>query len=622
MRYPTAVMVALGLSWWAADARAQSTDAAPVYQSTVHARPRRDDGSPALVITARELTQRGAQNLAEALDLIPEVQVRQGGMGTRLDLRGAKQFSILLLIDGVPITEPYFGIFDVSAIPITDIVEIRVQLAPASPLEGPGGDGGIVEVTTLRAIGGRQIAGRVQGGSMPEGEAALTGRTPLSRTVGLRVSAGARFADPGYQVPASDQHETTFFDRQSQAYAAVRVEHETARGRMTADAWYGHRSFFIPPSDTVGTSLQHITDEHAARAVLGGELALGAWRLALGGYGEVLQRATDFYADYTLATQQSHQDLLSARAGAAAHLDRAFSLRGLVGTFSARLSADGEGAHIQQTLVTGAYGSSVYGELAVGVKLRWRWFTVEAAVGALVPFDHAAGTWPEAKVVLGVQPVGALSLLLIGARKGRLPTIRELYDPSQGTRTLNPEQAWHGELQVRARPHPLVSARASVYLRRVDGAIRLDPTVPVLKNPHNVNLDTIDVRGLEAGLDVARERIIGGGLTYIFEDASSATLGQEPIPNLPRHRFDAYLSSSWRRRVGGLVRFRWVSERWVQQTQLPRYQIVEVSAWAKLTEALRTSVRVDNLLDSSYQLLPGLRALPTTVSGTIEGVWR
>ena len=36
-----------------------------------------------------------------ALDLIPEVQVRQGGMGTRFDIRGAKQRSILLMIDGV-----------------------------------------------------------------------------------------------------------------------------------------------------------------------------------------------------------------------------------------------------------------------------------------------------------------------------------------------------------------------------------------------------------------------------------------------------------------------------------------------------------------------------------------
>src|SRR5207245_3416240 len=132
----------------------------------------------------------------------PELSVRHGGMGVRLDLRGAKQRSILLLIDGIPIDEPYFGAFDLSAIPVTDIVEIRIQLAPASPLEGPGGDGGVVEVLTLRAVGNRRLQARVEGGSAPEVEGALTGRMPLNgdQTTGLRLSAGARYADPDYPV--------------------------------------------------------------------------------------------------------------------------------------------------------------------------------------------------------------------------------------------------------------------------------------------------------------------------------------------------------------------------------------------------------------------------------------
>src|SRR4051812_50191085 len=112
-------------------------------------------------------------------------------MGIRLDLRGAKQRSILLLIDGIPVDEPYFGAFDVSAIPITDIVEIRVQLSPASPLEGPGGDGGIVEVSTLRATGGGGAYGRVSGGPTPPGGGAGARRPPPRARAGRRAAAGA-----------------------------------------------------------------------------------------------------------------------------------------------------------------------------------------------------------------------------------------------------------------------------------------------------------------------------------------------------------------------------------------------------------------------------------------------
>ena len=431
----------------------------------------------------------------------------------------------------------------------------------------------------------------------------------------------ARYADPGYPVLAPDKSNTTFFDRQSQEYASLRFERGTPGGRFTADAWYGHRSFFIPPTDFDGASIQAVTGEDAARAVLGGEILRGPLRIALGAYGELLARTTDFYSDYTLQTKTSHQDLLTGRVGGAAHLDRTFSHRELTGTVSARLSVDGEGATVTQTMTKGAWGFSTYLEAAAGVRLRWRWLRLEAAGGALLPLDHIAGTWPEAKVAVGFQPNQWVMLQLIGARKGRLPSLRELYDPIQGNALLNPELTWHGELQLTIKPHPLVATRLSGYLRRIDGAIRLDPFGGTSTDRRNVNLDTIEVRGLETGFDVARERIIGGGFTYIFEDANSPTLGFTAIPNFPRHRVDAYLASSWKRKLGGLVRFRWVSENFVQGTLLPRYQTLDASFWAQLSKNLRGTLRVDNLTNEQHEQLPGLRTLGTTATASIEGVW-
>lgn len=623
---PLVVLVA------ATAARAQTpetTGAAPppAYSSTVHARPKRDDGTPTIVMTARELKERGAQSLADALDLIPELQVRQGGNGMRLDLRGAKQFSVLLLIDGVPVTEPYFGIFDISAIPVTDIVEIRVQLAPASPLEGPGGDGGIVEVFTLRARGGKLLEGRLVGSSMPEGELAATGRAPLPHDWGVRASATGRIAQPTYPVVAPDGSGAHFSDRQWNVNGALRLDRDFARGRFSADAWYGHRSFFIPPSDTTGTLLQDITGEDAFRLILGGEFERARWRVAVGAYGELLARATDSFTDYTLKNKVSHQDLLSGRIGAAVHGDRPWAARGVVGLFSARLSVDTDLASVHQSGLAGAWGASPYAELAVGGKLRWRWLTVEAAAGVLLPLDDASTTWPEGKLVVGFHPHPILNVLLIGARKGRLPTLRELYDPLQGSmnatdpskRHLGPEQTWHAELQLQLRPNKLVAARLSGYVRRIDGLIRLDPFDMVA--PHDVNLGTIDARGLETGIDVARDKIVGGGFTYIFEDAYSPGLGFNAIPNFPRHRIDAYLSSTWKRRIGGLVRLRWVAERVVQGATLPRYYVMELDVWGRIWRTLRGSLRVDNLTNNQYLLLPGLTALGTTVTVTLDGLW-
>ena len=647
MRGSAARFIVLGLLSCAGVARAETPDSSSTtpppreYQSTVHARPKRDDDTPQIVLTAKELKERGAQSLADALALIPEVQVRQGGMGTRVDVRGAKQFSILILIDGVPVDEPYFGIFDVGAIPITDIVEIRVQLAPASPLEGPGGDGGIIEVTTLRAIGSRMIDGRVVGSSTPGGEAAVSGRSPLPGNFGIRASASARFDDPTYPVVASNNTMPgNFNDRESQVTTALRLEYQKGDSRFTADAWYGHRSFFIPPSDNTGNALQDITSEDAARVVIGGEFQSRGFRIALGAYGELLSRDTNFYTDYTLKTLTSVQQLLSWRVGEALHVDRPVLFAGDVhATFSARLSVDSEGMQIRQTGTLGRWEFPSYGELALGGKLRWHWLTAEAAVGGLVPFTHVGGSWPEAKVVVGGQPSKAIGIYLIGARKGRLPTLRELYDPTcnaikpgmtangictntVGNPNLTPEQTWHGEVQVQVHPHPLFAARLSGYVRRIDGLIRLGGTGPTAGQ--NQNLDTVNVRGMETGFDIARDRIIGAGLTYIYEDAYSASpaLLFNAIPNFPNHRIDAYVASTWRKRLGGVLRFRWVSERFVQQAMLPRYDVFDLYGWARINDTIRAAVHVDNLFDQKYLLLPGLTALPTTVTATIEGVWR
>jgi outer membrane cobalamin receptor len=592
------------------------------YQSTVHARTRRDDQAPGtIVITARELVQRNVQNLAQALDLVPELSVRQGGMGVRLDLRGAKQRSILLLIDGIPIDEPYFGAFDLSAIPVTDIVEIRIQLAPASPLEGPGGDGGVVEVQTLRAVGNRRIQARVETGTAPEVEGALTGRVPVNaeQTSGLRLSAGGRYANPDYPVTDSSGNPQTFFNQQYQAYSALRFEHQSERGRVALDGWYGHRAFAIPPSDIEGSAIQVVTGEDAARLVLGGEAFARKLRLAVGAYGEVLARDTDFYADYTLRQRTSHQGLITARSGAAFTLERPWQRGALGATLAARLSVDGEWARIQQTGSPTSWGLSFYGAFAVGARIRWRILRAEASVGAMMPFNHVAGTWPEAKVSFGIEPNRYVALFLVGARKGRLPTVRELYDPTQGNPNLDPEQTWHGELRLELRPHPLVSSHTTAYVKQIDGFIRLDPFHD--SNRKNINLDTIEVRGFEGAVDVASGRILGCGAAYLYQDAQSPTLGTAAIPNMPAHRVDAYVSSTWQRRIGALIRFRWISDRIVQGATLDPYHVVDVTVWGLLTPKVRASLRVNNLTNQHYQQLPSLRVPGTQALLTVEGVW-
>src|SRR5262249_59929760 len=74
-------------------------------------------------LTGDQLAARGAVDLGTALALLPDVIVRDAGRGGfNVDVRGARKGAVAVIVDGVPITDPYYGTFDVSTIPITDIV--------------------------------------------------------------------------------------------------------------------------------------------------------------------------------------------------------------------------------------------------------------------------------------------------------------------------------------------------------------------------------------------------------------------------------------------------------------------------------------------------------------------
>jgi outer membrane receptor protein involved in Fe transport len=110
---------------------------------------------------ARELARRGATDVAAAIAYLPDVVIREAGRGGRqIDIRGARRSAVKILIDGVAIDDPYFGNFDLSSLPTTDLAQVRVSTAPASPIDGPGGPGGVVELHTSDAIGWRRSSPR------------------------------------------------------------------------------------------------------------------------------------------------------------------------------------------------------------------------------------------------------------------------------------------------------------------------------------------------------------------------------------------------------------------------------------------------------------------------------
>lgn len=601
-------------------AAAQSSDPADRYRTVVHARPRRDR-NPAIVITARELAERGIDNLSQALDLIPQLAVRQGGRGpTMVDMRGQKQRAILVLVDGAPMDEPYYGAFDLSSIPVTDIVEIRVTLQPASPLEGPGGDGGIIEVITLRATGGRRVDGRARVGSQPDLQAAMSARAPLSQRLGLaaRASAGGRIGAEDFRLTLPNGTQGVISDPQVQGHGALRIEHESRYTLTTVDGWMSHRSYWSPPTEDIPASIIFIEGETDARLVAGAQYVRRRLRLAAGLYSQWISTRSDFFSNgLSLATPYDFEQLDANRTGSALYYDQGL---GKSWQLSARGSIDTESATVKRMVAMmgkPVSGRSTRAELAVGAVWKWRQLAVDGSLGVAAPLGNSAPPWPEAKLMITYAPVRALQLRATGARKGRVPTLRELYDPATGNPRLDPEQSWFAELALQLKPHELFAARVSGYYRYTDGLIRLD--VPT--RSHQVNYDHVRYYGLESSIELAPSKPLSGGATYIFEEAASPTLGFDAVNNFPRHKLDAWLSARLRNQLGGLLRLRYVGERVDSGVKLAPYALVDLSGWVRLSRQLRATVYLQNVADQRFQMRAGVSSLGRVVSLSVEGTW-
>jgi outer membrane receptor protein involved in Fe transport len=130
--------------------------------------PPREAGELVWRLDGEEARARGARNLAELLQALPEVEVREpvAGGAVSVSIRGSGAERVLVLLDGEPINDPATGVADLRAVPVAAIERVEVRRGAMAAAFGPGAMGGVISVVTA--------AGSVAGSG--DGGAALTTR--------------------------------------------------------------------------------------------------------------------------------------------------------------------------------------------------------------------------------------------------------------------------------------------------------------------------------------------------------------------------------------------------------------------------------------------------------------
>ena len=574
------------------------------------------DRDTELRLTGKELLARGVTTLAGALDEISTLQVRQAGRGgIQVNVRGGRKGAVKVLIDGVPVDEVFYGTFDLSSIPVTDIAQIRVSMAPASPLDGVGGPAGVIEVHTIDAVGPRLIRLRAQGSSLPQADLSATGRAEIDDGIAIRGSLAAGLGRRDFEVLSSDESRLIDIneDRQ-QVTGSLRMELARVREHVIVDAWAQQRGYIVPPGEDGVEQVVVIDSESSSRFSIQGDLERGQWNFAGRAYAQTLDRQTSRYMDASLNGDRSREKVTGTRAGAGTLVNRAVGRRVQV---LAAATIDNETGELTAA-GSSTTGNATLAELASGAQAELGPVKLDGSVGVALPLSEAGDSpWPEAKLTATYRPISAVTFQAIVGRKGRLPTLRELYRANIGNPDLEPEIASFFEVETTAQPTKRIKLRNAAYIRDSDGMIRFDAAAERL-----INVNNLVLRGFDSEGDVEINDHASVGATYSFTDSYSPEFGLESLDFLPRHRIEGRVGARFSR-GSARVRVRYQSTQIDQQIKLPTRTTIDFSSYVQLTSSLDASLRLENVLGSKVAVRRGgVRSPGRVVLVSLQTRWQ
>ncbi|VWX57223.1 TonB-dependent receptor plug domain-containing protein [Sphingorhabdus sp. 109] len=117
------------------------------------------------VIDSSQIINRQVREVSEVLRDVPGVAVSVVAGQTQLRLRGAEGNHTLFLIDGIEVSDPFFGEFDVGTLIADDSAQIEILRGQQSALYGSDAIGGVVHYRTLSGEAAPGLSARIEAGS-------------------------------------------------------------------------------------------------------------------------------------------------------------------------------------------------------------------------------------------------------------------------------------------------------------------------------------------------------------------------------------------------------------------------------------------------------------------------
>jgi vitamin B12 transporter len=564
-----------------------------------------------------------AKELAEVLLQSPGVVMQDtGGVGTKktISLRGANANAVLILLDGIPLTN-LGNAFDLSRIPLAALSQVQVMRGASSRL-GPGGMGGAVNLVT-RSAQSTSVSGEVSAGSFDTYRANSSFTSPLGRGgILLSVNALSSMGDFLYAFDATPNFSDalTLLKRQNNAVKQIGF---LSKYNTNIDSTQLHIMLegLFDSQQIAGTVQNPTVDERNGRRG-----TLSARTNTLLSWGATLSSTSFLRVDDVIFKS------ISSQISQTSLLQREFAL-GTELTYSQLIGRHGVSALVSlagEMLNPHIENSPAWFRSGVMLSDEVFFFDDALALNASVRLD-TAGTLVVLSPKLGaafVLPFG-FTLKASGGQSSRPPSFFERYVRT-GTllpnADLRPERALTADATIEWK-NKSVQMVLTGFGHLYEDLIVYEYYPPFLAKPFNVM--AASVVGLEASIKYEPHDFVHFTLDYTY--LSTQNLRDDPryylksLPYRPSHRVYARADFGVPM-LGGQVELLAQSAQYINRTatvELPARAFVNWGVKSRVIKEpeLVVAIEVKNLFDVQSQDFDGYPLLPRSVFATVSFVW-
>jgi|APSaa5957512622_1039677.scaffolds.fasta_scaffold03650_2 outer membrane cobalamin receptor len=593
-----------------------------------------DATSSVLELDADDIRIMGAKHAADILHHLPGSFVRLGNEGDAMArVRGYRQREVKVVVDGVPMTNPYTGRQDLQKIPASNIAKVRLIRGGGSVLYGPNAMGGVVEIITSKA--GDEPAGAisVEAGDDAYWRSALSLGMPWkSFYANLALDATDRDGFPlarSLDSTALENGNTSENSGLKHRSGTLKLGWESEDTRVgltiTQQASAYGMAFDITGAKTKFERVEDMDRLHIAA------IAEHAFSERTGGKLSLFHTGTDVlrsaYDDQTFSTQankgalteEAQDDVTGGAVLLNTWISRFADLSLSYGLEQSRRDADGFEINKSNVSVPFEITERTWVQY---LALEDRMDLAESLSGSLgvrVDSWHAESRDETYSWNIGATwtPLAWLSVTPAVYRRSRFPFLRELYEAGRGNPDLKPAMLTGTSLDIALTPWESWQFRAALFHEDIDDLIDRDGS-----NVYQ-NIDEARHRGFEVGCTKDITEVLSLSVDYSYLDAEdrSGDVDNTRLRYRPRHKIDTRITYTPSSGLELAVGHTFLGEQCTSENTndtIRSSSVLDVAVSQRINEHARIFGRANNLFDDSYYTSDNIAAAGRALLAGIE----